>query len=228
VNLLPGWFPAAAAAPVEDAGLTTLSQVLSATDNSGAAFTLPVGIQAGDLIVVWDVATGASLPFTALPTDFTPIANVTISTTRCILSYKIAVGGESGASVNGMDGSSGEAKAVYVFRGDIPITAVNVQSVNSQATDGNPTGQTVTASGGAAPLIVIGSYAVFTVGGTVNPRTFSPAKDGEISVTNFIGGFGGDMWLAYKIYNSSPADVSVDMDDEGDRNTLVSCYIECT
>ena len=61
--------------------------------------------------------------------------------------------------------------------------------------------------------------------GTVNPRTFtvggSAAKDGETQAT----GGSADNWLAYKIYNSSPADVVIDQDDEGDNNALVSCYI---
>ena len=47
----------------------------------------------------------------------------------------------------------------------------------------------------------------------------SPAKDGEVAN-------GTTPYLAYKVYNSSPANVSVDMDDEGDGNTLQSCYIE--
>jgi hypothetical protein len=42
--------------------------VLSTTDAADAAFTLPVGIQAGDLIVVLDIALGTiTPPTTAIP-----------------------------------------------------------------------------------------------------------------------------------------------------------------
>ena len=55
----------------------------------------------------------------------------------------------------------------------------------------------------------------------------SPAKDGEIqSDEGGIEFF--DNWLAYKIYNSSPADASVDMDDESSENYLSSFFIECS
>jgi len=73
-------------------------------------------------------------------------------------------------------------------------------------------------------LIVLGCYVAAI--NAVNPRTFNPAKDGEIQATAVDGP--EDLWLAYKIYNSSPADVSIDMDDEGLFNALVSCYIQCT
>jgi len=94
----------------------------------------------------------------------------------------------------------------------------------SEFTSGNPAAQTVNASGGAPPLIVLGCYVAAI--NAVNPRTFNPAKDGEIQATAVDGP--EDLWLAYKIYNSSPADVAIDMDDEGLFNALVSCYIQCT
>ena len=209
--------------------LTTLTQVLSATDNDGAAFTLPVGIVAGDLIIVWDYAAGITLPADATPSGFTQVLTVTDGTNvRAKLSFKIAVGTESGASVNGLNGDVREGKLTYVFRGNAPIAVATPADTATELTGGNPAAQTVNASGAAVPLVVVGCYTTAT-GGTVDPRTFtvggSAAKDGEITV-NPAGG--GNMYLAFKIYNSSPADVVVDMDDEGAGNVLASCYIACS
>ena len=88
-----------------------------------------------------------------------------------------------------------------------------------ETTDGNPSAQVVGASSGTPPLIVIGAYGTT---GTVDPRTFSTTKDGEITADSF------NAYLAYKIYNSSPQDSSIDMDDEGDANILQSCYLACS
>jgi hypothetical protein len=230
MSLLPGMFPAGVAAIRQAAALTTLSQVASAS-STGETITGPAGIQAGDLLVLWDVANGlgATLPTTVVPTDFDIIVNVPggEGESRGILSAKIADGSEASASLTGMNGAANNRKALYVFRGNIPIAAYMTQDVGSQQTDGNPAAQTVNASGGAVPLIVLGGYATRPTGGSVNPRTFTVggvgAKDGEVSA-----GASTELWLAYKLYNASPADVVVDMDDEGQRNFLVSCYIECS
>lgn len=79
----------------------------------------------------------------------------------------------------------------------------------------------VGSSGGVSPLIVVASYR--TTFNSVDPRSMSPAKDGEIS--------SGQFWLAYKIYSSGPADVTVDMEQDGapfGTNTLASCYLACS
>jgi hypothetical protein len=195
--------------------LTSLSQVLSAT-SLAATITVPAGVQGGDLLVLLDNALGATVPATVIPTGFTSIGNINDGgQARQILSYKIADGSEASTSITGMDSTS-ETKALYVFRGDAPITSASPASVNGEATTGNPVSQTVTSGSGLAPLIVIGGYGANVA---VSPRTMSPAKDGEINPSTV-------MYLAYKIYNLSPSDVSVDMDDEG-INYLQSCYIAC-
>lgn len=209
------------------AGPTTLTQVASATANA-ASVTGPADIQAGDLLVLYDVAyTGApGNPTTAVPSGFTVINNSTglAADTRLISSYKIADGSEASASLTGMDGADSESKMLYVFRGNVPITSVSALDVAQQGTSGNPTAQVVNASGGTPPLIVFGCYSTFDA--IVSPRTFSTTKDGEINA-NPAGSANFDNWLAYKIYNTSPADSSIDMDDEGAENYLSSFYIAC-
>jgi hypothetical protein len=109
------------------------------------------------------------------------------------------------------------AKAIAVFRGSTAASSVTVASVNAEVSSGDPAAQTVTASAGTTPLVVIGAYS--TIFASVDPRTFAPTKDGEIAV-------GTAAYLAYKLYNSTPADVSIDMDDEASDNALQSCYLQ--
>jgi hypothetical protein len=226
VNFLPGWFPGAAGAVA--AGLTTLTQVASATAQDSTTITGPASIQAGDLLVLYDTAFDSSgIPTTAVPSGFTIISNVVglAGDSRLISSYKIATGAEASAALSGLASDvPASGKGLYVFRGNIPITSAAVQDIGQQSTSGNPTSQTVTAASGIAPLIVFGCYTAF---GTVNPRTFSAdPKDGEINFPDGVGVF--DNWLAYRIDNASGSNTSIDMDDEGTENYLSSFYIECS
>lgn len=208
-------FPFPIFMPSVVAPITTLTKIAEAT-SSAATVVGPATIEKRDLLVLLDFAFGKSTPTTVVPTDFTIIQNLTIGAARAILSYKIADGSEASASLTGMTAESILGKVLLVFRGDVRIKVVNVGDPSGQATGSDPTVQVITASAGVAPLVVLGAYVSDSA---VNPRTMSPAKNGE---TSALGG----VWLAWKIYNSSPADVSIDMDDEGSINILAGCYIE--
>ena len=104
-----------------------------------------------------------------------------------------------------------------VFAGISAISTINVSStVNSEGTTGDPASQSVTASGGTAPLIVFGCSGSTSQLGTL--PTFSPAKDASVGSNAFND-------LAYKIYNSSPQDTTIDKGDDG-ANALQSFYLE--
>lgn len=199
--------------------LTTISQVLSGTSTL-STIAVPLGVQAGDLILLLDTAIAASAPASALPTGFTSISNSGFSTggdsIRHRASYKLANGTEGGVSLTGVNGANSNQKEIYVFRGNVPATSVTVSTPNVDVLSTNPASQNVAASSGIPPLVVFGCYGS---SGTINPRTMSPAKDAELNASV-------RSYLAYKIYDSSPSDVSVDMDDEGDVNALHSFYIQ--
>lgn len=182
--------------------------------------TAPAGILRGDLIVLLDRVSQTGLPTAVVPSGFTQIRSDNDgSSVRMIPSYKIALGTEGGTSITGMAaGSFEDGKALAVFRGNVPISGVSIASSAGQITNGNPTSQNVTAASGVSPLIVIGGYAS---NAAVNPRTFTPAKDGEINPDTLL-------YLAYKIYNADPADTAIDMDDEGSGNGLQSFYLKLT
>lgn len=179
---------------------------------SAASITLPASINAGDFIILDQFTRNIGLPASVTPSGFTNIYDFNDGNNKSMLDVKIAVGNEGGTSVTGMDGIN-DYKTVTVVRGDKPIKSYTVNSQNTQSTSGNPTAQSCTAVNGPTPLIIMAHWAS---DGTVNPRTASPAMDAELSPNvNFYTG--------YKIYNSSPATHSIDMDDEG-GNQLASLY----
>lgn len=223
-NLLPGWFPAAAfsGAPL------TLSFVASAIGDEDSVVA-PATVLAGDVIVVFNCLRDnlGTIPTTAVPSGFTSAVNTSAGgalSARAICSYKIAVGNEDGTTLNGMSIGAGEigdpsGVLLLMFRGSRPVTGVTVGSANGTIVSGNPAGQTVTASGGAAPLIVLGAYMANNV---IDNTTFTPTGDssGQVTFAN------QHMEFNYGIFNTSPQNVSVDNDDEGGGfNGLQSFYL---
>lgn len=198
--------------------VTTLVKQADAT-STGASVTAPADIIAGDLLVLADVAGGPSLPAAVTPSGWTLIASTTAGTTlRGMLHYKIATGDEASSIITGMNGSTNN-KVLLVFRPNAPIQSATPNTFGAEGTTNNPSPQTVIASAGTPPLVVLGLYGA---GVAVDPRTFtvggSAAKDGEVSAS------GNRLYTAWKIYNSSPANVVIDMDDES-LQVLQSGYI---
>lgn len=195
----------------------SLAFYTSAT-STAATIAVPAEVVGGDLMVLYDVAGGT--PGSVTPTGWTLINSAASGAVRAVISYRIATNTDAGASVTGMD-STAMRKAMLVFRG--PVVAVSVSSVGSQGTDANPAAQTVLAASGTPPLIVFGGYSCGN--NPVDPRTFTvasvAAKDGEVFADT-------KSYLAYKIYNSNPADVVIDMNNEGNNNLLNSFYLACT
>lgn len=217
-------------------GITSISFVDSATEDSSASITAPADIDAGDLLVLLDSCfLQNATPDTVVPDGFTSIINTSHSVSigegntlriRQIASCKLAEGDEGSTSITGMDeslfGFQTQCKILLVFRPSRPATEITVADAEGNATSGNPASQTATASGGTAPLIAFGCYGAQA---SISPRTMSPAKDDEESVTGSPASQ-PNLWIAWKIFNSSPEDVTVDMDDEGNLQCLQSFYIE--
>jgi hypothetical protein len=208
--------------------LTTLTQVLSATAEDSTTIAAPMGIQAGDLILLFDYASASKGdPSLVTPSGFTAVVSDLNSPAANVVSYKIATGSEGGTNITGMvdDGSAAFAtKLLYVFRGNVPIVSITATDTATQSTSGDPGDQTANASTETPPLIVFGTYGCLSA--AVDPRSFSPAKDGELSAGHGPGD--GEAWLAYKIYNSGPANVTIGMSDEGSFNSLSSGILECS
>jgi hypothetical protein len=206
-----------------DAGfrtLSTLSQVLSAT-SAASTITLPGGILASDLIVLLDYATNSSgLPTSVTPVGFTNLTNTpqTGGIRRVMVSAKIADGTEGGTSITGMNGTSQNRKGCLIFRGDAPPATVTGGGGTFEFTLNAPTNQAQNVSGFAVPVVVLAMYAST---GSVTTRGMSPAKDGEISQVS------NQWYLAWKIYNTSPANTTISQSDDG-SNGMFSSFFQAT
>lgn len=150
-----------------------------------------------------------------MPSGFTVVASDSLVgdgiTFLAALSWKLATGSEASSTLTGMAGKLETRKVLLVFSGG--FSSLTPSTFNTQATGDNPSPQIVAAGGQPVPLVALGLYYANS---SVAPRTMSPEKDGEVN--------SGNLWLAYKIFNADPEDVTVDMDDEG-GNILASGYI---
>lgn len=193
-----------------------LSFVASATSES-VGITIPASAQPGDVAILYDVASNSSsLPTSVTPSGWTAIRNDAGTVSRQNSSAKILVSGDAGSSVSGMNGGLWENKCLIVLRPNVPANAFTVAGANGEISTSAPANQTVTASAGATPLVVVAGYTVNNSFGTV---TFSPTQDATVSNTS------GFQQLRYKIYNSAPADVTVGMTDGG-VNWMQSFYLQ--
>lgn len=216
--------------------VATITQQSSATSTT-SSITIPSGTNGKDILIMGVRMQGAdgsnADPVASTPSGWTLIKSVTLSTgttptvdSSSAVYWKYAAGtfgsgsSDASASVTPWATYTPGGIAMYTFRCDISPTTVTSFSVNGVDQQTNPASQTVAGSSNSAPMIIIGWYGVNGDGTvTVDPRTFtvsgSAAKDGEINPRT-------NMYMAYKVYNSSPADVAIDMDDEGNHNTLIS------
>lgn len=196
----------------------TMSFVASTIINS-ANVTIPAAAIAGDYAILFDAAqdpAGSSIS-TVTPTGWTTIKNDTITSgksLRAMVSHRILTGG---GVVTGLN-SSGEKKILLVFRPNVSVGLPTPSSWNGEATAGNPTSQAVSASGVATPLIVF-AFAAATAGTAPTFSTETPAMTNVIMSGSSLG-----IRVGYTLYNSSPSDQSIDMNDV-DINSLQSGYV---
>ena len=112
---------------------------------------------------------------------------------------------------------------ILVFRPNTTPSSVTVNSLNNYADEGvltSPANQTITSGSGTTPLIALALYQQ-TGAGTITTRSFSPAQDGEVSGPIHVS------YIKYKIYNSSPSDITVGMTSTtGTARGLASFYLQ--
>lgn len=204
-------------------GVTSLTYVTFAI-SSTATITVPASAADGDLGILFSWARSSGIPTDSTPSGWTQCTNGTAGNAngsfdniRISAFYKKLVSGDVSASVSGLSGVYTTSNVMFILRPDAPISSVTSSTFNAQATAGNPTSQTVTASGQPAPLVVLGGVGSSSTNAAFS--TASPAFDGTQlnASSNLIGG--------YKIYNTSPADHSIDANDLGNGIGLLSGYL---
>lgn len=181
-------------------------------------------IAVGDLCVLFYMTYDNDADFvTSGPSDFTEIYNnaylyapATYNAVTIEARILTSTSSFSAGTVNGTVDS--RAVRTFYFRPSQALSSFTASTVNSQTTASNPSSQTVSASGGNSPLIVFG-HASTT--GNAAFSTSSPAFDNTYTDSYTLSSITG-----YKIYNSSPEDHSIDMNDLGSGNRLVSFYLE--
>lgn len=190
---------------------------LASGTGTDSSIEIPGSIAAGDICLIFDNAVDASTPTTVVPTDFTSLVNTFGGVSRHITSAKILTGGET--AVTGMTGAGFKHWVAAVFRPSVTYSSLTANSSNDELTNGNPTSQTITASGETnVPILLYGQmYSDIAI----SPRTTSPTMDE-------IAGAATVHYAHYKIYNSGPVNHSYDMDDEGALNVLQSGYLDFT
>lgn len=199
--------------------------------STGASITVPATAEAGDWAVLFQMTTDSVGETRIVPTGWQtsggdgsfsgdwntgPAGTPAVSWVAC---WKILEESDIGASVTGMDGDDTDNKIMLVFYGSAPLSnPVFGGPVYGAPLAGDLPSQVIAASGGTPPLIVIGFAGVNNAAGTFS--TASPAFDAQVNVGNIRAG--------YKIYNSSPANHTIDKTDQGQRNFLGGFYVSLT
>lgn len=197
-----------------------------ATDGVVASsITAPSSIQKGDLLVTYNHSYNASstIPTAATPSGFTQIHNSSLSTAsksaRAISAYKVADGTEGGTTLTGMGGAV-PVLYILVFRTNSASPAATLlytgNGGGANMTNANPTDYTLTLSARTKPLVAIGVY----YNETAAQISFSPTPDNQIPATD------SNYRVAWKIYNSSPANVTVSAGDGGNVNFQAAFALE--
>jgi hypothetical protein len=206
---------------IPSSGTITPAFVKSVTSTTSTIATGTVAV--GDLLILIDycISQNTTIPTTVVPSGYTVLNNYGAVTgsgtsTRTIVSYRFSTVTTT-TTLTGMS-DFGQRKTLLVFNGGgSTATAFDFQNVSNTA---DPASITTTSGSGSVPLIVIANYQTNT-SGTVNTPTFSPTEDG--TVTN-----GTAQTVKYKIYTSSPSNVTADSGDGGSYNINGVGYIQIT
>ena len=187
--------------------MTTIAFQASAI-SSTSSITIPASAQAGDIAILLDRAgnTSGTYPTLVTPSGWTNLANTTQQyagsvSMRAAIAYKVLAAGEAGTSVTCTNAVNSNSKIMLVFR---PSQAtgwtISASTPVTQGTAGDPTAQTIAASGAVAPVIQYASLAC----------TYADTA-AYSSATGFTTVASGTRLLgAYMTQDTSPTDGSVD------------------
>lgn len=192
-----------------EANAVGLSVVTSKTgSDSNGTIPMPTGIQAGDIIIVGWKADWASIS-SYEGTGFTRISsagndNGGFTDSGTILSYKVATGSESGATIGGWTPNGGHY-AIYVVR---PSRALrSISSVNTGAYAGTDDAPQYTITTSNAPDNATTIALSFMGGwGTIIQGTFTPTTS---RILNYSSNNDNDDTLRLYMYIQNPASVTV-------------------
>lgn len=198
--------------------LTQLTFVGRTQSSTGTVNISGIAIASGDLCIIMNTLQQGS-PVAATPSGFTQLADLPSGGFggAARVSYKILTGSETNIS----SGSTGTDEVMFalVLRPNSGISSVTPSTWNGQVTNDNPSLQTVNPTAVTTPVVVLG--VTCSQSSSYDFSTASPAFTEKPQAI-----FGGTAArYGYIIYNSSPASHSIDIDDEGFSNVLLSGYV---
>ena len=201
---------------IDDTPTVSAMAFQASATSTATTITCPT-VQAGDVgvLIDWSGNSTTSAPAQVIPSGFTLLISEGLGSSgrRGTASYKIFDGTESGSSLTGQTGTLIDTKVLLVFRPDAPIITATPSTWLSEVTTGNPSAQSIAATGQPAPLIRIAGAASNTAIPTFSSGTF----DATVAAATRLR-------AGYAVQNSSPATDSVDIPDDG-TNWLVSGYL---
>lgn len=178
---------------------------------------VPSGAQAGDLAIAYSsTATG---PAPAVYSGFTQIASVN-STFEDMFQYKVLTSADLTTTFTRTQDAY-DVAIMLVFRSGIPITTVNVSSVNNSGqTSGTPSQQTLNTTSYDAPNLLLASYSSYS---SAYPGIQGSNWDGSDYVS---GENNNKIRVYYEIQNDANTDRLVTASgDYGSYNIMMSCVI---
>lgn len=197
------------------------------TNSNASTITGPGSVQAGDLAILFDAPSGSTVPAAVTPSGWQSlynddlVYNFTSHHGRHIISYKILTSSDITAgtmnSVTGMSGSTTSRKMIGVWRSTNPIKSILVQSFQQEGVDnGNLAQQTIPTSTAKQAALLLAHF-----------RFANTQASGNLTATGMTltAGSATSQYMAYRIYNSSPANQNVDTTITSDTQMLQTFFI---
>lgn len=204
-------------------GLAALElSYVSSSIASSVTVALPTGWADGDLAILYEYVIGdPTATLGSDPAGWTLISKEdSFGSMKGRVLYRVLQSGDG--SPNTGTTAYEVSTCIIAYRPTRAIASVAFSTWNKQATTGNPAAQTVSASAGLTPLVVCALSGAAS--SSFGFSTASPAFDVDI----IIDGAASYAHAAAKLYNSSPSDHTIDMNDQGTRNVLMSGYLAIT
>ena len=180
--------------------------------------TLPSGIEAGDLGIIWHRGTDiGSPPATVTPAGFSSAHNFTWTESglgmRNQLSFRLMDGTEDGSTVD----TANSLAMFQLFRGNRPFRSVTSAGDVQSRDTGNPAPAVIASGAATTAALAFATYWITGLG-LIDPRSMTPDKDDEWVQSAALA-------TAWRFMaEEAVEDVTIDMDDESVRNFITGVY----
>lgn len=195
----------------------------SSTTSTSTLINKPAGAIAGDVLIIANVGynSASSVPPVAVtPLGFTVLTNDNRTNgtlaIRVMLSWKILDGSEA-SSFTGMSAASNSIVCMC-FSGGVATISPST-GLSEIALSTTPSNQLIASSASPNPVIAIAIVGGSTSGG--QSGTMTPSAGGSITSLGRLGCY-------YKIYNSSPSDITAASTQTGTLRCLQSGYLSAS